>query len=127
MDTVQNCLYIGLGGALGAVSRYLFGLIPLRHSSGFPLTTLIVNVLGAFCIGLIVALAAKSMITNPHIVLFLKTGICGGFTTFSTFSLESSQLLKNNRISVGILYIAASVILCIAAVMLAQLLIDLHV
>ena len=127
MDTVQNCLYIGLGGALGAVFRYLFGLLPFRHSSGFPLTTFIVNVLGAFCIGLIVALAAKNMITDPHVILFLKTGICGGFTTFSTFSLESSQLLKDGRAPVGMLYIAVSVVLCIAAVMLAQLLVDLRV
>ena len=86
----MNCLAVGLGGFVGAVCRYLLGLIPLRNGHGFPVTTMIVNVLGAFAIGCIVGLVAKHTDLDPRVVLFLKTGICGGFTTFSTFALETA-------------------------------------
>jgi len=120
MDTIQDCLFVGLGGALGAITRYLMGLIPLRHSSGFPIMTLVINVLGAFCVGFIVAFAGKNILNDPRLILFLKVGICGGFTTFSTFSLESSQLIQSGRMTAGVSYMLASVILCVAAVTCAQ-------
>lgn len=116
MGTILDCVFVGCGGALGAVSRYLMGLIPLKHSSGFPLITLLVNVIGAFCIGLIFAAFGNDPDINPRLILFLKVGICGGFTTFSTFSLESVQLLQNGKAAVGITYMLLSVLLCLAAV-----------
>lgn len=124
MDTFQNCLFVAIGGAVGAVSRYLIGLIPFRHGSDFPINTLLINIAGAFLIGLIVALTTKNIINDPHTVLLLKTGVCGGFTTFSTFSLESGQLLQKGRPIAGFLYISLSVILCISAVFAAQSLIN---
>ena len=97
-----DCLSVALGGAIGSVLRYLIGLIPLKEQTLFPIKTFAINVLGCFVIGLIAALSLKSSNLNPRLVLFLKVGICGGFTTFSTFALESSNLLKNGHISVGL-------------------------
>lgn len=108
---------------LGAVLRYLVGLLPLREHAGFPVKTLAVNVIGAFVIGLIVALAAKHPNLNPRLILFLKTGICGGFTTFSTFALETADLLQTNSPIQAALYVALSLVLGIAAVFVAQMLV----
>ena len=82
---MTNCIIVGLGGFLGAVARYLIGLIPINPQNGFPVKTLLINIAGAFVIGLVVALGAKKD-WNPQLILFLKVGICGGFTTFSNFN-----------------------------------------
>lgn len=109
------CLYVGIGGFIGSVMRYLIGLIPIKTTSGFPIITLCINVAGAFLIGIISALALKKSM-NPNIVLLLKTGICGGFTTFSTFALESVTLQKNGNTALSILYIVLSILLGVSAV-----------
>lgn len=109
------CLYVGIGGFIGSVMRYLIGLIPIKTTSGFPIITLCINIIGAFLIGIISALALKKSI-NPNIVLLLKTGICGGFTTFSTFALESVTLHKNGNTTLSILYIVLSILLGVIAV-----------
>lgn len=88
-----NCIIVGLGGFLGAVLRYLIGLLPVNIQNGFPVKTLGINIVGAFVIGLVVALGAKKE-WNPQLILFLKVGLCGGFTTFSSFALETSQLIE---------------------------------
>lgn len=120
MSTFMDCIFVGAGGALGAVFRYLMGLLPIRSPSGFPMTTLIINVMGAFCIGLIVSIAGKHTDFDPRVLLFLKVGLCGGFTTFSTFSHETMLLFQRGRLTMGILYIVLSVILCVVAVAGAQ-------
>lgn len=117
---MMNCIYVGLGGFVGAVGRYLMGLIPIQHKSGFPVMTMLINFIGAFLIGIIAAVAAKEGNHNPQLILFLKTGVCGGFTTFSTFALESSVLLENGKTGVALLYMGLSVAVCLAAVMLGQ-------
>ncbi len=119
METLLNCLFVALGGAVGSVSRYLLGLLPIK-TDGFPVITLGINVVGAFCVGLIVAALGKHSGWDPRLVLFLKVGFCGGFTTFSTFSLETAQLFQSGKTGLGVLYVAASVILGIAAVFTAQ-------
>ena len=118
-----NCLLIGIGGFIGSVFRYWMGFLPVRLESGFPVATLLINVIGAAVIGLIAALAAKSSSLNEHLVLFLKVGLCGGFTTFSTFSLETTALIQNGSVGVAVCYVALSVILCVAAVFGMQLLV----
>lgn len=118
-----NVLFVGLGGFIGAVLRYLLGLIPIENPSGFPVCTFIINIIGAFAIGIITALSVKYSSLDPKLVLFLKVGVCGGFTTFSTFSLEATDLFKTGSIAVGIIYIVLSVTLCVLAVMLGQTLI----
>lgn len=95
--------------------RYLIGLVPVGASNGFPVKTLLINILGAFVIGVLAVLGEKHSLP-PLLVLTLKTGVCGGFTTFSTFALETSQLFQNGSYGLGIGYVCASVILSIAAV-----------
>ena len=105
-----NCLAVALGGGIGACLRYLIGLIPLKEPFTFPIKTLMINLLGCFVIGLIAALAVKNTSLSPKTVLFIKTGLCGGFTTFSTFALETETLIKTGHIGLAVLYVALSVV-----------------
>ena len=109
-------LFVGLGGAIGAMLRYAISLIP--NKTGFPYLTLITNILGAILIGFIVGLTGGRKDVSSNLVLFLKTGVCGGFTTFSTFSLEAYELFrKRSFLSAGI-YSGLSLIFCILGVWL---------
>ena len=114
-----NCLVVGLGGAAGAVARYLIGLIPVASGSAFPYKTFIINILGAFAIGLLAAYTGKYFAADSRLLLFLKVGICGGFTTFSTFALESANLFADGRSGVALAYIIGSAVLGILAVFAA--------
>lgn len=109
---------IALGGAVGAAGRYAISLLPFHTE--FPFLTFITNILGAFLIGLIVSLSEKYAFP-ANLVLFLKTGVCGGFTTFSTFSLESFQLLENKSFLTGGCYMIGSVLCCLAGVWFGRL------
>lgn len=120
---IINCLYVGAGGFIGSVLRYLVGLLPYSPASGFPAKTLCINIVGSFCIALISALAARNSSVSPQLVLLLKVGICGGFTTFSTFAYETSSLLQKGSIGAAIAYAALSVILSILAVFGAEALV----
>ena len=113
----MSIFYVGIGGAIGAILRYLISLIPMK--SDFPILTLVTNVIGAFAIGCIVALSKKYNMPN-NVVLMLKTGVCGGFTTFSTFSLEAYNLFESRKIGMGIAYAGLSLVLCIGAVLLGE-------
>ena len=115
---MSSFLAVGLGGALGAMGRYGISLLPLK--SAFPWLTLLTNVLGALVIGFVVGVAAGAV--SPNTVLFWKTGVCGGFTTFSTFSLETLRLFESGQTGAGLLYAGASVMLCIAGVYAGELL-----
>lgn len=116
MATFLNCVFVGLGGLVGSVLRYLVSLVPLRHESGFPLVTLGINVFGAFLLGLLVAATGRTIGLDPRAELFLKVGLCGGFTTFSTFALEAHTLLSGGKPTTGLLYMLLSVVLCVFAV-----------
>ncbi|WP_040700839.1 fluoride efflux transporter FluC [Sulfitobacter indolifex] len=107
---MKTLIMVALGGALGASLRFLVGL-----AVGFPLGTLAVNVSGSLAIGLVwVLLAEKSSLLLP----FLMTGLLGGFTTFSAFSLDTLRLLEAGRAGVAFSYVGASVILSLAACLL---------
>ena len=112
-----NCAAVGAGGFVGAVLRYLMGLIPFLQRGSLPYHTLLINVLGAILIGMIVKTADSTELLSPAAVLFLKVGVCGGFTTFSTFSLESLDLLQSGRPAAFAVYVIASVVLCVAGVL----------
>ena len=115
-----NCLFVGLGGFVGSVLRYLVGFIP-TGAAAFPIKTLVINIVGSFVIGLVCALASKlGTAMNPQLLLFLKVGVCGGFTTFSTFALESNGLIQAGNTPLAVLYAVLSVTLSIAAVFAAQ-------
>ncbi|WP_449316742.1 fluoride efflux transporter CrcB [Rubneribacter sp.] len=112
-------LYVGLGGFVGAVARYLLGLVPVEGD--FPLMTFLVNFSGAVLIGAVFEAATAGSGLPDGAVLFLKTGVCGGFTTFSTFSLETLSLLEGGKYAVGALYASGSVAACLAGVVLGRL------
>ena len=114
--SMLNCIAVGLGGFLGSVCRYLAGRIPLGRDWGFPVRTLAINLIGSFLIGAVTALALKRAAPDPRLVLFLKAGVCGGFTTFSSFALETGDLLKSGHTAAALLYAAASLGLGVAAV-----------
>ena len=115
-----NCLAVALGGGIGSVCRYLIGLLPFLQKGPLPLQTLLVNVLGAVLIGVIVKSSESCPALCSQMVLFLKVGICGGFTTFSTFSLETFALLQEGKLLLAGIYILASVALCLAGVFAGQ-------
>ena len=116
MSVILDCFFVGLGGFVGSVLRYLVSLAPIRHESGFPLVTLGINVLGAFLLGLIMVTAGRNSGIDPRTLLFLKVGVCGGFTTFSTFALEAHTLISGGKPAVALLYMLLSVVLCVLAV-----------
>ena len=111
-------LFVALGGAVGAVGRYALSLIPVR--TGFPFITLITNILGAVAIGFIAGLLSARDNLSPNVSLFWKTGVCGGFTTFSTFSLEAWQLMEKGNYLLSVLYAVLSVVCCIAGVWIGR-------
>ena len=118
---IKNLLLVGLGGSLGSMIRY--GTSLLIRSKLFPFATLSVNIIGCFIIGLVFALSIKEESISDNWKLFLATGICGGFTTFSAFSLENLGLLQSGRIGIAMIYIILSIVLGIAATWLGYLLI----
>lgn len=107
-------MFVMLGGGIGAWLRYLISLLPCRLS--FPLLTLLTNLLGALLIGFLSGLALRGKAISPRRLLFWKTGLCGGFTTFSTFSLEAYQLLSGGHCFLAAAYLLLSVIGCLAGV-----------
>ncbi len=114
---MEKILFVALGGAAGAVCRYLLGFINIRID--FPVITLAINLIGAVIIGFVTGVAAEKSI-HTNITLLLKTGFCGGFTTFSTFSLETLTLFENGKAFAGGIYGALSLVLCVAGVWIGQ-------
>ena len=114
-DMVE-CLVVGIGGFIGSVCRYLIGLIPVREGWIFPVKTFLINIVGAFVIGMIAAATVKNSTLSPRLVLFLKVGVCGGFTTFSSFALETGDLIQSGNARLALLYAVLSMAAGVAAV-----------
>ena len=112
--TKMNFVFVGLGGALGAVGRYAISMIPIKTE--FPFLTLITNILGAVLIGFISGMVSAKQDVSQNTVLFWKTGVCGGFTTFSTFSLEAYELFEKGSNILGLVYAVVSVVSCILGI-----------
>lgn len=119
MMTMIKCLIVGAGGAIGAIGRYLIGLLPMNPENGFPVKTFLINVIGCFIIGIIAALADKNAV-NPNLVLLIKVGICGGFTTFSSFALETEGLIAKGSTGVALMYVILSLVCGVLAVFAAE-------
>jgi CrcB protein len=111
---MQAVLLVGLGGFIGSILRYGLGRVPVAVN--YPIITMCINILGALVIGFISEIAKEEAIINPTALLFLQTGVCGGFTTFSTFSLETASLLQSGKYLHGFSYAVLSVILCLIGV-----------
>ena len=110
--------YIALGSAVGGAGRYLLGGLMQRASATFPLGTLVINVLGSFALGLIMRYALGTPTFRPEYRGLLTIGLCGGFTTFSTFSYETVRLLQDGEWPQAAAYVAGSVVLSVAALWL---------
>lgn len=104
---VNNFLLVGAGGAIGSILRYSFSLF--IGSKTFPFATLIVNIAGSLLIGILLGLSTKNSISD-YGWKFFAVGICGGFTTFSAFSLECLKLLHQQKYLIFLLYIVVSII-----------------
>ncbi|WP_281991036.1 fluoride efflux transporter CrcB [Sulfitobacter geojensis] len=113
----STMLLVAFGGALGAALRFLSGVAVLRLTgpAEFPVAIITVNVIGSFLMGVFVVFAAHRGLT--HLSPFVMTGILGGFTTFSAFSLETVTLMERGAFGVAAIYVALSVGLSIAALM----------
>ena len=121
---MNNLLPIAIGGALGSISRYgcqkwIYQVYP--HP--FPFGTFVVNIAGSFLVGIFFGLAEKGDLMSADWRLFLITGFCGGFTTFSAFSYETLSLFRNGEVAHALLYTFASVALGLLAVWLGFIII----
>ena len=104
-------LLVGLGSFIGGISRYLLTyFIQAKSSSLFPYGTLTVNLLGCLVIGIVFALSESKLLSFDW-KLFLATGICGGFTTYSAFSMETFSLLRNGALSSAMVYVLATILI----------------
>jgi CrcB protein len=108
---IKNAFIVGMGGALGACIRFAMNE---WMKAGFK-TTLLINIVGSLLIGLIIGVAQKNAYFEQHWRLFLATGLCGGFTTFSAFSLENVLLLQQGKLSTAFTYIIVSIVAGITA------------
>ena len=106
----MNFVYVAIGGALGAMLRYSLNYLPV--STAFPFKTMIANIVGSFIIGVIAGVADIKGV-DERLSLLLKVGFCGGFTTFSTFSLETMTLIEKGDWGVAAIYATTSVIVCV--------------
>ena len=108
---IKNFLIIGLGGGAGSMLRYAVQkFFQAQSIATFPTGTLLVNIAGCFLIGILWSLVSRSLTWNEEMKLLLMTGFCGGFTTFSAFTLEGIGLLKENKTVLFFIYLTASVV-----------------
>jgi CrcB protein len=115
----MDYLWVALGSALGGMGRYWVAIAVARLTGPqFPWGTILINVVGSFIIGLVGALTGPGgrLPVPPELRIFVMVGFCGGFTTFSSFSLQTLELLRDGRVAEALGNIALSVLLCLAAV-----------
>ena len=108
MELIKNILIVGAGSFLGGSARYLVSFLLKDHNTSFPWATLIVNLLGCFAIGLLCGYLLKTNSEQNFISTFFVYGICGGFTTFSTFSKETLLLIQSGNYLNAFIYVAIS-------------------
>ena len=119
---LKNLLFVGLGGFIGSIARFL--LSRLNNQVEFlaiPIGTLLVNVLGSLLIGFLTGIAEKSPIMTVELRMLLMVGLCGGFTTFSTFTGENLMLMRNGQFLPVFLYTGLSILFGFTAVYLGYI------
>ena len=117
---MMSILAVGAGGFLGSVFRHLISLIPVSEATIFPIKTFIINIIGCILIGAIAVSVSKNVEMSPQMLLFLKVGLCGGFTTFSTFALETANLMKAGHMGAALLYVVLSVLVGVAVIFVVE-------
>ncbi|NTW82293.1 MAG: fluoride efflux transporter CrcB [Chlorobiaceae bacterium] len=102
-------ILVGTGGFLGSVARYMVALMFAPVAVWFPFSTLSVNIFGSFIIGFLSELAVSTTLVSPEAKLFLITGFCGGFTTFSAYMFEHASLLRDGQVFYAGIYLLGSI------------------
>ena len=115
-EIIRNTVFIGCGSFIGGAARYLVSITMKAVGKGFPWETLIVNLIGCLAIGLLWGFFSRTASEGNSWALFLMVGVCGGFTTFSTFSKEALVMLQTGNIMGVLAYIGISVIIGVALV-----------
>lgn len=112
----MNWLLVGLGGTLGAMTRYAVGLFLMKKfpDPPIPVAMLVVNIVGSLGLGLLLGSYFESSISTTPLLLFLSVGFFGAFTTFSTFSVETMQMLRDKKVKKAILYVFLTMLFSIA-------------
>jgi CrcB protein len=117
-DGLSKIMLVALGGAFGAVARYLVNISPLGTQFGkFPLATFAVNITGSFLVGLLVSVGSRADISD-NVKIMLVTGFLGAFTTFSAFEFETFALMKERHFATALLYVILSIAFGFIGVML---------
>ena len=118
---LKEIIAVFIGGGLGSVLRFLINKIQIISDKNFPYSTFISNFLGCLILGIVLGYFIKNENTNSMLFVFLTVGICGGFTTFSSFSNESLQLIQNGEIFTFLAYLLASLVIGIMSVYMGTL------
>lgn len=117
METFSKFLAVAFGGSLGAVARYALNLLFAKSLAPFPFATFFINVTGSFVIGFLAVLFAEKFTENENLRLFLTVGFLGAYTTFSTFELETFELLRERQLTTALFYVLISFITGLAGVL----------
>ena len=121
-----NVIAIFIGGGLGSIVRYLISNLLRTYSMDFPLATLSVNIIGSLILGFTIALfwnkVSDSLFFHDTVKLAITVGFCGGLTTFSTFSWETFDLIKNGEYLLALIYTVISILVCVLAISLGAFL-----
>ena len=120
---MQAFLLVGAGGAIGAMARYGVSVLIGRFwLASFPLATLAVNVIGSTAMGVLIGILVRTLpAAGPDIRLFVAVGVLGGFTTFSSFSLDTISMIERGELAQAALYVGLSVVVCLAGLYLGLL------
>ncbi|WP_235297570.1 fluoride efflux transporter CrcB [Portibacter marinus] len=114
---MKAIILVFIGGGFGSILRYGIGQLMMGFSQKFPYGTLLVNVVACLILGYLIGITSKGMLSN-EMKLLLMVGLCGGFSTFSTFSAESFQLYNTGAVWSALLYMACSFVICLFAIYL---------
>jgi CrcB protein len=119
---MENFLAVGAGGFLGAITRYAVGLwIGQRWGRSFPMGTFVINVSGSFIIGLVMTLFTERLMVNPQWRLLIAVGFVGAYTTFSTFELETGNLLRDSEWMLAAMNVVLSVLAGFVALKIGEI------